>query len=151
MSSPDTPPDRPAGFFKWWRMLPKEPLGEADQSTPKYRVLVEGIKGRTGVSIRYRAESDPEDSVLLFYPRELYKRRGHVYVDGKSYPAGKFQTLRVDRIVEATLVARTYWERKTYGRGVIPGAWGVFLDLLVAAFIIGLVIQGLRWLAGLRF
>lgn len=45
-------------------------------------------------------------------------------------------------------VARTYWEQKTYRRGVVGGAWGVFLDFLVVAFIIALVLQALRWLSG---
>lgn len=167
MSSPDTPSHRDPGFFVWWRGLPKEPPGEAERPHPAYRALADGIAYRRSVSLRYRAEQDHQDSILLLYPRQLYKRGGHLYVDGKSYPSGKFQTLRVDRIVEATLTGvssrnqrsashrgsavRTYWEKKTFRRGIIGGAWGVFLDFLVVALIIGLVFQALRWLTGLQF
>lgn len=147
---------RDPGFFQWWRRLPKEPLPEADQSLPTARVLAEGIRHRTSVSLRYQAESGQADFMLLLYPRELYRRGGYVYVEGKGYPAGKFQTLRADRILEAIPVdppgqkARASHKpaalAKTYRRGVIRGAWGVFLDFLVIAFLISLAVQGLRWL-----
>ena len=167
MSSPDSQARRDPGFFLWWRGLPKEPSDESERSHPAYRALADGIVRQTSVSLRYRAESEQKDFMLLLYPRELYKRGGHLYVDGKSYPSGKFQTLRVDRISEATLAgyfrkkqlsssqrrspARIYWERKTFRRGIIGGAWGVFLDFLVVAFVVGLVVRGLLWLIGLGF
>ena len=162
-----TPTHRDAGFFLWWRQLPKESLSEVDQSDPICRAFIEGIERRTSVTLRYRTDSGQSESVLLLYPRKLYRRGSHAYVDGKCYPAGKFQTLRVDRILEATVstssgqawrslrspvsALRAYWHRKTYGRGVLEGFWGVLLDLIVIAFIASLFVQGLRWLMQVLF
>ena len=100
-------PRKKAGFFLWWRQLPKEVQSEKDVETEIQAVLWRAIEDRRSVSILYRTEADVEGHPLLIYPRQMYKRSGHLYVEGHCYPSNRYQTVRVDRILKASIVGRS--------------------------------------------
>ncbi len=168
MPTSDPPSRREVGFLTRWRRLPKEALSEAERSTPIFRTLDEGVREGKSILLRYRGP-DQEDSGILLDPRELYKSRGYLYVRGKSYPSGKFEAIRLDHILEASLkepqrqddphgvISHTYLERKRRDRpsfpspwrpggSVIGGPWGGLLDFLVLVFIAILIIRGIWFL-----
>ncbi|MBI2494378.1 MAG: WYL domain-containing protein, partial [Candidatus Rokubacteria bacterium] len=96
-------PERPPGFYQWWRTLPKRAVIAAEPTLPFSSTILEGISRRCAVSLRYRTDSRTTESLLLIYPRQLYRRGRHAYVEGTTYPSGKFQTLRLDRVTDAHL------------------------------------------------
>jgi hypothetical protein len=97
--------ERPADTFPWWRTLPRQPVTAADAGVPFSRTMLAGIRDDLPVSLRYRANAVPGEASLVLYPRRLYRRGGHLCVEGTTDPAGKRRTLRLDLVTEATLIA----------------------------------------------
>ncbi len=129
-------PRKKAGFFLCWRQLPKEVQSEKDVGTGIQAVVWGAIEDRRAVSVVYRAEADAEEHMLLIYPRQMYKRSGHLYLEGHSYPSDKYRTLRVDRIVSGKLVGRStpkaVWSR-------LPKILKIILALLIIGWLLHLM------------
>jgi hypothetical protein len=103
--------DRPAGSFKRWRTLPPQPVMAADAGAPFTRTMLAGIRDGQPVALRYHAGAPageaggPLEASLVIQPRRLYRRGGHLCVEGTTGTAGKRRCLRLDLMTEVTLTA----------------------------------------------
>lgn len=126
------------GFFLWWRQLPKEVQSEKDVETGTQAILWRAIEDRGAVSVVYRAEAHAEEHIVLIYPRQMYKRSGHVYVEGRCYPSDRYQTLRVDRILSARPAGRP---TPKAARSRLPTILKIILALLMIGWLLRLTLM----------
>lgn len=128
--------------------------------------LKQALQERRGVVITYISAGDSRDHDFLLYPKRIFERDGHLYVEGwsafqpkrimlirgSSKGSGKARVFRVDRLVAVgdksgpDYSLTGYMMRKIRRRGVIPGIWGLFLDFLVLAFFVGLFFSLIRYI-----
>lgn len=119
--------------------------------------LGRALQDRKGTVITYVSGNDSVSHDFLFYPKRMFERNGYIYVKGWSAHqprrimlwrapfrySGKVRVFRVDRVLAVTdrraedWSLTSYVKRKIRQRGLIPGLWGLFLDLLLFAFLVG--------------
>jgi predicted DNA-binding transcriptional regulator YafY len=129
--------------------------------------LSQALRDKEGVIITYVSSSDPKPHDFLLFPKRVFERDGFTYVKGWSahkprrimlfrgfHDSGKLRVFRVDRVLAVTerqphvYSLSGYVASKIRRRGVIPGVWGLFLDLLLLAFFVGMAFRVIRWILG---
>jgi hypothetical protein len=116
------------------------------------------MRDNEGVIIKYCAAGKDEEHAFLLFPKQILKSDYHTYVQGwsahrptrfflrgRSSPSGQIRQFRLDRIL--SLEARPvqdwspagYIKDKFRRKGIIGGFWGIFLDLLLVAFVIAMI------------
>lgn len=129
--------------------------------------LEQALRNKKGVIITYVSSSDPNSHDFLLFPKRVYERNGCAYVEGWSahkprrirlfrgfHDSGKFRVFRVDRMLAVTerqpqvLSLTGYVVNKIRRRGVIPGVWGLFFDLLLLAFFVGIALRVIKLILG---
>ncbi len=119
------------------------------------------VNQKEGVIVIYRPYRRDREHAFLLFPRSIFERRGYTYVEGWSAhqptsivlwrgpfrPSGKRRLFRVDRMVavEPRKPAHSsitgYVLAKIQRRGIVPGLWGLFLDLLLMVFFVLLALK----------
>ena len=129
--------------------------------------LSQALRDKEGVIITYVSSSDPKPHDFLLFPKRVFERDSFTYVEGWSahrpsrvrlfrgfHDSGKFRVFRVDRVLTVTerrpqVYSLTgYVVNKIRRRGVIPGVWGVFLDLLLFVFFVGIAFRVIKLILG---
>lgn len=129
--------------------------------------IEQALRDKEGVIITYVSSSDPNPHDFLLFPKRVFERNGCAYVEGWSahkprrvmlfrgfHDSGKFRVFRVDRVLAVTdkqpqvFSLTGYVVNKIRRRGVIPGVWGLFLDLLLLAFFVGMAFRVIGWILG---
>lgn len=129
--------------------------------------LSQALRDREGVIITYVSEGDPKPHDFLLFPRRIFEGKGFDYVEGWSVhrprriklyrglrDTGKVRVFRVDRILAITSrevrpnSLTGYVIGKIRRRGVVLGIWGLFLDLLLLMFFVGMIFSIVKLVFG---
>lgn len=122
--------------------------------------LKSAMSQKEGLVIVYRPVKREAEQTFLLFPKRILERSGHTYVEGWSahqrtsivlwrgrfQPSGKRRLFRVDRIlaVHPRPTGRSITDHvvgKIQRRGVIPGLWGLFLDLVLILLFLLLAVK----------
>jgi hypothetical protein len=130
-------------------------------------LLSQALSNKKGVIITYVSEGDPKPHDFLLFPKRIFERKGFDYVEGWSvhrpkriklyrglHDTGKVRVFRVDRVLAITNreirshSLTSYAIGKVRRRGMVLGIWGLFLDLLLFMFFVGVVFSIIKLVFG---